>query len=74
MVLHLVRTPATWLQLAADRTAWRQTLRQGFAPKPFRRAPPKPLPPPLALTKPKRSAKATGIAYYTAANHFGHRH
>ena len=26
----------TWPQLAADRAAWRTTLRQGFPPKPFR--------------------------------------
>ena len=62
--------PATWPQLAANRAAWRQTLQQGFAPKPFRCLPPKPLPPPLALTRPKRSITATGVADYTATNHF----
>ena len=47
---------ATWPLLAADREAWRMTLRRGFPPKPFRRPPLAPLPPPLALSKPQRAS------------------
>ena len=48
----------TWPDLAADRTAWRETLRLGHPPG-YTEAPPTP---PLALTRPTRRAA-------TAANH-----
>ena len=41
-----------WHMLAADRAAWRETLRSGIAPPAFR---PPPLPPPLAQTRPARA-------------------
>ena len=43
----------TWPELAADRAAWRETLRAGRPPPGF--APPPP-PPPAALTRPRRAA------------------
>ena len=46
-----------WPELAADRAAWRTTLRDGIAPPSFQpHAPSPPLPPPepLARTKPMR--------------------
>ena len=58
---------ATWPQLAADRAAWRATLRQGFPPKPFRSVRAAPLPPPIALTRPRRAS--TAAANYTAADY-----
>ena len=58
---------ATWHLLAADRVAWRQTLRDGFPPLQFRRPRPAPLPPPIALTRPRRASTAT--ANYTAADY-----
>ena len=71
---HFFIARSTWPPLAADRGAWRQTLRQGFPPKQFRRIPSAPLPPPIALTRPKRSTDATGIANYTVGNHFYTKH
>ena len=56
-----------WPLLAADRAAWRTTLRQGFPPKPFRSVRAAPLPPPIALTRPRRTS--TAAANYTAANY-----
>ena len=58
---------AMWPQLAADRLAWRQTLQQGFPPQPFRQQLPAPLPPPLALTRPRRPAAL--VANYTTNNY-----
>jgi hypothetical protein len=45
---------ARWPELAADRGAWRETLRSGFAPPDFRPPPPPPPPPPpaAALARP----------------------
>ena len=36
--------PARWLELAADRGAWRAMLRSGEAPEGFKQAPPPPVP------------------------------
>ena len=58
---------ATWHLLAADRVAWRQTLRDGFPPLQFRRPRPAPLPPPIALTRKKRAAAYS--VNYTAVNY-----
>ena len=64
---HFSIAHATWPQLAADRLAWRQTLQQGFPPQPFRQQLPAPLPPPLALTRPRRPAAL--VANYTTENY-----
>ena len=45
---------ATWHELAADRAAWRETLRLGYPPG-YRPSPPTP---PLAQTRPRRAAAA----------------
>ena len=50
-----------WPELAADRAAWRATLRDGIARPSFRlraSSPPPPSPEPLARTKPMRAAAA----------------
>ena len=47
-----------WQKLAADRTAWRETLRVGIAPPSFRPHTPSPPPEPLVRTKPVRTAAA----------------
>ena len=59
-----------WHELAAHRSAWREseTLRCGYPPSDFRPRLPTPPPEPLARTKPKRAAAtATNIGLFTPA-------
>ena len=61
---------ARWPELAANRAAWRETLRTGLAPPEFRPPPPPPPPPPpvpLALTKPVRGCVQATVAAIDAA-------
>ena len=51
--------PARWHLLAADRDAWRETLRCGLAPAAFRRPP---TPEPIARTRAVRSSSAATMA------------
>ena len=53
----------TWPQLAADRAAWRETLRSGLAPPAFRPT----LSPRVARTKPVRSCVAASTAKIEAS-------
>ena len=53
-------SPAWWPELAADRGAWRETLRSGFPPPSFRPSLPPP-PEPISKTKPPRRAAARAL-------------
>ena len=55
-----------WPELAADRGAWRETLRRGFAPPNFRPQPPPP-PPPPPPRPPSRRAAASALAAIDAS-------
>ncbi len=47
-----------WPELAADRAAWRATLKSGQLPLAYRAAPPTPAALPLALTRTRRPTAA----------------
>jgi hypothetical protein len=50
-----------WPELAADRAAWRETLRELRPPPYFIPTPPTPPPEPLARTRPRRAAAASTL-------------
>lgn len=52
---------AWWPELAADRMAWRETLRELRPPPTFTPTPPTPPPEPLARTRPRRAAAASTL-------------